>query len=124
MFSFSRELVNGRISGLDAFRVQHAIDFKQTLQATDFPIIDAVFNAFKQYVARQPELKMTAAQLDRNRSFIALQLRFNVVTAAYGRVAADRVFITTDDPQVAKAVEVLPRARDLATNAMRTHGQE
>jgi carboxyl-terminal processing protease len=124
IFGFSRELVNGHIGGLDAYKVQRPIDFNQVLQTTDFPIIDTVFNAFKQYVASQPALKMTAAQLDRNRSFIALQLRFNIVTAAYGRVMADRVFVTTDDPQVAKAVEVLPRARDLATTAMRTHAQQ
>jgi hypothetical protein len=43
-----------------------------------------------------------------------MELRFNLVTAAYGRVIADRVFITTDDPQVVKAVDVLPKARDLA----------
>jgi len=41
-------------------------------------------------------------------------LRFNVVTAAYGRVVGDRVFIMQDDPQVAKAVDVVPKARDLA----------
>ena len=124
MFGFSRELVNGRIGGLDDYKVQRPINFKQELQPTDFPITDAVFSAFKQYVASQPALKMTAAQLDRNRSFIALQLRFNIVTAAYGRVMADRVFVTSDDPQVAKAVEVLPRARDLATTALRSHGQQ
>jgi len=123
IFGFSRDLVNGRISGLDAYKVQRPIDFNQVFRATDFQISDAVFNSFKQYVAAQPALKMTAAQLDRNSSFIALQLRFNIVTAAYGRVMADRVFVTTDDPQVAKAVEVLPRARDLATTATHSHGQ-
>jgi hypothetical protein len=29
----------------------------------------------------------------------------------------DRVFITTDDPQVAKAVDVVPKARDLAMSS-------
>jgi len=43
-----------------------------------------------------------------------------VITAAYGRVAADRVLITTDDEQVAKAVSVLPRARDLAMSTRRS----
>ena len=52
--------------------------------------------------------------IDRNRPFIELELRFNMVTAAYGRVMGDRVFVMMDDPQVAKAVEVLPKARDLA----------
>lgn len=124
VFGFSREMVNGRIANLDPYKVQRAINFNGVLQPTDFPITDAVFDAFKQYVASQPALKMTAAQLDRNRSFIAQQLRFNVVTAAYGRVMADRVFVTTDDPQVAKAVEVLPRARDLATAAIRKQSQQ
>jgi hypothetical protein len=41
------------------------------------------------------------------------------VTAAYGRVIGDRVFITMDDPQVAKAVEVVPKARDLAMSSAR-----
>jgi hypothetical protein len=50
-------------------------------------------------------------------------LRFNIVTAAYGRVAADRVFIATDDLQVARAIEVLPRARDLAMSAMQQRVQ-
>jgi carboxyl-terminal processing protease len=124
IFGFSREVINGRIANLDNYRVQRAINFNGVLQPTDFPISDVVFDAFKQYVTSQPALKMTAAQLDRNRSFIAQQLRFNMVTAAYGRVMADRVFVTTDDPQVAKAVEVLPRARDLATAAIRKQGQQ
>jgi hypothetical protein len=28
----------------------------------------------------------------------------------------DRVFITTDDPQVVKAVDVVPKARDLTSS--------
>ena len=53
------------------------------------------------------------------RSFIELELRFNIVTAAYGRVIGDRVFIMTDDLQVAKAMDVLPKARDLAMSSSR-----
>ena len=104
--------------------MQRPIDYGEVLQPTDFPITDVVFEAFKRYVASQPSLKMSAAQLDRNRAFITLQLRFNIVTAAYGRVMADRVFVTTDDPQVAKAVEVVPRARELASTAARARIQQ
>ena len=118
-FNFARELVNGRIRGFDSFRVQHDIDFIHDLQPEDLKITDTLFKAFKDFVANDSSLKMPAAVLDRNRSFIELQLRFNVVTAAYGRVVADRVFITTDDPQVVKAVDVLPKARDLAMGSTR-----
>jgi len=53
-----------------------------------------------------------------------VQLRFNVVTAAYGRVIGDRVFVMQDDPQVAKAVEVVPKARDLAMGNKQSKAQQ
>ncbi len=118
-FNFARELVNGRIRGFDSFRVQHDIDFTHDLQPEDLKVTDTLFKAFKDFAANDSSLKMPAAVLDRNRSFMELQLRFNIVTAAYGRVVADRVFITTDDPQVVKAVDVLPKARDLAMGSTR-----
>jgi carboxyl-terminal processing protease len=123
LFAFSVALVNGRIPGFESYNVQRAIDFRHGLQPSDFPVTDALFKAFKDYVAGQPSLKTTASQLDHNRAFVAPQLRFDIAMAAYGRVMAERVFITTDDQQVAKAVEVVPRARDLAMGAMRGHTQ-
>ncbi len=117
IFAFTRELVNDRIPGLAAYEVAGGINFVHELQPGDFPVSDSVFKAFKDFVARDPALKVLTPLVDHNRSFIELQLRFNVVTAAYGRVTADRVFITTDDQQVARAVDVLPRARDLAMSA-------
>ena len=118
IFAFSRELVNGRVAGFESYKVQRAIDFHHTLEATDFPVTDALYKAFKDFVLKEPSWNATAAHLDRNSDFIRLQMRFNIITAAYGRVTADQVLVR-DDPQVAKAVEVLPRARELATTAMR-----
>ncbi|MGH9903653.1 MAG: hypothetical protein ACRD68_17740, partial [Pyrinomonadaceae bacterium] len=77
-----------------------------------------VFKAFKDFVASKKEYKLTAKQLDSNREFIARQLRYDLATAAYGSVTASQVLVN-DDPQVAKAIEVLPRARELAAAAMR-----
>jgi carboxyl-terminal processing protease len=112
-FSFARELVNGRIKGFESTRVAR-IDFRHELQPEDFRVTDAMFKAYRDYVLSDPGFKTTAAVIDRYRSFIELELRFNLVTAGYGRVMGDRVFITTDDPQVSKAVDVVPKARDLA----------
>jgi len=120
IFGFARELVNGRAAGLSDYTVPGAISFGHDLEPTDFPISEAVFKAFKDYVANDSSFRGLAPLVDHNRNFIEVQLRFNVITAAYGRVAADRVLITTDDEQVAKAVSVLPRARDLAMSTRRS----
>jgi carboxyl-terminal processing protease len=117
LFAFARELVNDRVSGLTTYKVPEAIDFSHDLQPVDFPVSEAVFKAFKEFVAGDPTFRGLTPLVDHNRPFVELQLRFNVITAAYGRVMADRVLITTDDQQVAKAVDVLPRARDLAMSA-------
>ncbi len=119
VFAFAREVIAGRVGGFESYKVNRAIDFDHQLAPTDFPVTDGVYKAFKDFVASRAEYKTLAAQLDRNRSFIELRLRLDLVTAAYGTVTANRVLIQTDDPQVAKGIEVLPRARELAMSALR-----
>jgi len=116
-FAFTRELVNGRIRGFEANKLLGGINFRHDLQPEEFKVTDAMFRAFRDFVAADPDYKVTTAMVDRNRSFLEVELRFNIVTAAYGRVMGDRVFIVSDDPQVAKAVDVLPKARDLAMSS-------
>jgi carboxyl-terminal processing protease len=113
-FAFARDLVNGRVRGFEASRLGRGIDFSHELKSDEFKVNDALFKAFRDFVTNDPAYKVTPAMIDRYRSFIESELRFNLVTAAYGRIMGDRVFITSDDPQVAKAVDVLPKARDLA----------
>jgi carboxyl-terminal processing protease len=116
VFFFSRELINGRIAGFDAYKIQRPIEFNRKLMAGDYPVTDALFKAFKDYVAKDASWRVTPQFLDRNRAFIEQQLRYNLVTAAYGKVTADEVLVL-DDPQVTKAIETLPRARELARAA-------
>ena len=117
VFAFTRELVNGRIRGFESSRLTSRIKFDHDLQPEEFKVTDAMFKAFRDFVAADPAFKVTTATVDRNRAYIETELRFNLVTAAYGRVMGDRVFIMTNDPQVAKAVDVLPKARDLAMSS-------
>jgi len=119
IFAFVRDLVNGRVAGIDTYKVQRPIDFTRELTPTDYPVDDKVFKAFKDFVASNKDFKsITAAQLDRQREYIQRQIRYDIVMAAYGATMASRVFIL-DDPQMAKAVDVLPRARELAAAALR-----
>jgi len=123
IFFFSRDAATGRVSGLDKYKVDRAIEFGHDLEAADFPMNDAVFSAFKDYVAKDANWKTFVPALDRNRSFIEQQIRFQLATAAYGTVSAVQV-LTKEDPQIAKAIEVVPRARDLAMAATRARLQQ
>ncbi|MBD0324820.1 MAG: hypothetical protein ICV68_00220, partial [Pyrinomonadaceae bacterium] len=73
---------------------------------------------FKEFVISKPSYKTAAARLDRERAFIERQLRYELATAAYGSVTALQVF-NADDPQIARSIDLLPRARELAQAARR-----
>jgi len=123
-FAFARELVNGRVRGFESSRITNGIDYRHDLRPEEFKVSDSLYKAFRDFVLSDPEFKVTAALLDKNRSFAEVQLRFNIVTAAYGRVTGDRVFIMQDDPQVAKALDVVPKARDLALGTKQSKAQQ
>ncbi len=123
LFFFSRDVATGRIPGLENYKVDRAIEFGHDLDATDYPMNDRVFNAFRDYVAKDANWKTFTPVLDRNRPFIDQQIRIQLATAAYGTVSAVQV-LTKEDPQVAKAIEVVPRARDLAMAATRARMQQ
>jgi carboxyl-terminal processing protease len=123
LFAFTRELVNDRVPGFTSYRVPGGISFTHELQANDFPVSQAVLKAFRDFVTGDPVFTGLGPLVDHNRSFVEVQLRFNISTAAYGGVMARRVLITTDDEQVAKAVDVLPRARDLAMSSTKRQVQ-
>ncbi len=60
---------------------------------TAFVVDDKVYKAFKEFAVAHygEELKLTEAQLDKGREFIARQLRYDLTTAAYGSVKATQV---------------------------------
>jgi carboxyl-terminal processing protease len=123
IFFFSRDVANGRVPTLEKYKIDRAIEFSHDLQATDYSMNDAVFDAFRDYVAKDPNWKTFTSSLDRNRSVIEQQIRYQLATAAYGTVTALQV-LTKEDPQIAKAIEVVPRARDLAMAATRSRLQQ
>jgi len=119
IFGFARELANNRVAGFNDYAAKGMPNFEHNLEPTDMSVDDKLFKAFKDYVAARNEVyKLTEAQLDRQRDFVQRQLRYDLATAAFGTVKATQVLVN-DDPQVAKAIDVLPRARELATAAMR-----
>ena len=119
IFAFSLELTTGRVAGFDTYKVQRAIEFDHDLEAEDFPVSDPLFQALKKFAgSKTASFKVTPEQLDRSRAFAERQLRYNVLSAAYGYRTATQVF-NDADPQVARAVDAMPRARELAVAASR-----
>ncbi len=118
IFAFALELATGRVPGFETYKVQKPIEFGHDLKATDFPVTDALFKELKRFAAAKPEFKATPEQLERARPFVERQLRFELATAAYGMMAALQV-LNESDPQIARGVDALPRARELAQAARR-----
>ena len=122
IFAFAVELTSGRIAGFESQKVQRPIEYDHDMQASDFPITEALYAELRRFVAKKPNLKATPEQLDRSRAFVERQLRYDLATAAYGTTVAVQVF-NNDDPQIARAVEVMPRARELAQSARRARAR-
>ena len=76
IFAFALELATGRVAGFEKYKVQSAIEYDHDLQATDFPITDAVFKEFKRFVAAKPAFKVTPEQLDRSRAVCRATVAF------------------------------------------------
>lgn len=123
IFFFAREVASGRVAGFEKFKVDRPIDYDHVIDADDFPSSNEFFQAFRNYVAKDENFKGLLPTVDRNRQFIESQLRYNLAMAAYGTVTATQVLMKNDS-QVAKAVEVLPRARELAMAAMRARNTQ
>ena len=122
LFAFSLELVSGRVAGFDNYKIQRAIDFDHDLEDADYPVTDALFAELKKFVTSKPVFKVTSEQLDHSRNFAERQLRYNVLSAAYGFRVATQVF-NDADPQIARAVDAMPRARELALAASRARAR-
>lgn len=122
IFAFALELTTGRVAGFEDYKVQRAIEYDHDLQATDFPVTESLFKEFKRFVTAKPVFKVTPEQLDRMRPYVERQLRYDLATAAYGSMAALQVY-NERDPQIARAVDAMPRARELALAARRARAR-
>ncbi len=112
LFFFAREVVSGRIAGQESYRAA-SVSFGQRITPGDFPFNETLSAAFQNYLKTNTTWKIDDKTLQTHAAFIKLRLRYNIIMASYGSVSADQVLIE-DDPQVAKAVETLPRASQLA----------
>lgn len=113
IFQFAREVVSGRVSGLEDGRMRDRA-FGSRVTPSDFPVSDRLLGEFNSFALKSKNI--SSAVLTSESAFIKLRLRYYIVMASFGAVSANQV-LNEDDPQVAKAVAVLPRSAELASNA-------
>ena len=123
IFAFSLELVTGRVAGFESYKIQRSIEFDHDLLNEDYPVTDTLFKELKKFAAsKQQTFRATPEQIDKARAFAERQLRYNILSAAYGYRVATQVF-NEGDPQIGRAVEAMPRARELAQAASRARAR-
>ena len=115
LFFFAREVVNGRVVGQESYRPA-AISFGKRVMPADLPISDSLVAAFNEFASRPANGSFARDVLRSETAFIRIRLRYDLAVASFGTVVAGQVLVE-DDPQVAKAIQTLPRAAELASRA-------
>lgn len=119
IFFFSRELAAGRVAGFENYKIDGRPQYGQRINAGNYPVNDAMLAAFYNYLEKSNSWNIAPWEPKMENAFIKSRLRYGLIMAAFGAVSANQVLIE-EDLQVAKAVEVLPRAQQLALSARRT----
>jgi len=81
----------------------------------DFVVNDEVVNEFRKYLDKQ-HIKYTEPQIQENLTWLKLQIKREVFTSAFGLNEGFKVALQ-DDPQLEKAIELIPQSRALYQNA-------
>jgi carboxyl-terminal processing protease len=111
-FYFTRQLTAGQFAGLEEYRIEKT-EFGHTPRPTDYPVTDRVLEAFRNFIARDPQQGLNPSQIEAELDFAKLRLRTEIITAAFAGDAGNRVLLDSD-PQVLRAIEALPDAKRLA----------
>ncbi|MGH9800638.1 MAG: S41 family peptidase [Blastocatellia bacterium] len=119
IFLFARDLVAGQIAIAPGFKV-NGLEYDHRLKPTEFVINDEILKAQKEFLTRfyrdNPEYGLTALAIEENAKWLHRQLRYEVLTAAYGTDRAQQG-IADWDGILQKGLSEMPNAADLATRA-------
>ncbi len=118
IFCFAKEVLNGRIAGQESYH-KSTIERNKGVFSDVAAVSDGLMASFSDYLSKRPRYRFTKNNIDDEASFIRLRLRYYLVMASHGPVTANQV-LTEADPQVAHAIEALPRAAHLARQAANT----
>ncbi len=118
IFFFTSNLLGGKVKGFENYKFSQAIEFGKRIRSSDFEVSDALFAEFKKFVSAENAWEISDEKIEREKEFITSRIKFNLATAKFGSIAANQLLIE-DDPQIAKAISALPKAKQLALAAQK-----
>ncbi len=114
-FEFARQLAAGTLPGLAEYKVAK-IEHDYKLRGNEYQLNDQVIAAFRDFLHNHPKLRRLEGGLNAKLDYARRRIRAEVITAAYGLEAADQ-FLSESDEQMQRAIEALPKARQLSETA-------
>lgn len=118
VFEFAHELAAGQIQGVSEFKLDRQADHRHQLGANEYQINEKVLAAFKTFVRDHKEFKVEDSRVDKDADYVKRQIRYELVTAAYGVETAYQVLLETD-LQMQRAITEIPKARTMAEDMRR-----
>lgn len=110
-FYFTRQLVAGKIAGLENYKVDRQ-NQSLTVAQGSFVINDKLFEAFRNFTIADKKSGLTTENINSQADFVRTRIREEIATANHSNEAGIQVLLEVD-PQILKAVEVMPEARRL-----------
>ncbi len=107
-FYFVRQLAAGKVPGFENLKVDRQ-NFNSSIGQNDLQISDKLYEAFRTSTAADKNSGLTADNIDSQTAYARTRLRLELATANYSNEAGIQVLLE-NDPQVAKAVDVVPDA--------------
>jgi len=112
-FFFVRQLVAGKIAGFESYKVEKQ-NFKQLVAPNEFAVPDKLFEAFRSFVASDSANGLSAQNVCAQSDYAKTRLREELATANYSTEAGVQVLLEAD-PQILRAIEIVPQASSLVT---------
>lgn len=107
-FYFTRQLVAGKVAGFENMKVDRQ-NFASSIAQGDLQVNDKLYAAFKNFTTADPKSGLTAENIDSQADYAKTRIRLELATANYSNEAGVQVLLE-NDPQVSKAIEVMPEA--------------
>lgn len=114
-FFFVRQLVAGRIPGLESYRAEKQ-SFKEIVAPNEFQPSDKLLDAFRTFAAADKASGLIAENINSQIEYLKSRIRDELATANYSSEAGVQVLLEID-PQILKAVESMPQAAKLSESA-------